>query len=63
MAQEQAPLPNTDKENDIAEALALLTTSTDADRSAFATITSSNQQLTQQLADAMKRLATMESKI
>jgi hypothetical protein len=57
------PPPNTDKENDIAEALALLATSADADRSAFATITSSNQQLTKQLADAMQRLATMETKI
>jgi hypothetical protein len=49
MDQEQAPPPNTDKENNVAEALVLLATTADADHSAFATITNSNQQLTRQL--------------
>jgi hypothetical protein len=56
--------PATDnQENELTDALALLTTAANADRTAFATITSSNQQLTQQLTDAMTRLADLEKKL
>ena len=55
--------PSTDQENELTEALTLLTTAANADRTAFATITTSNQQLTTQLTEAMKRLAELETKL
>jgi hypothetical protein len=72
MAKQQFRPPDQDKENqpsadanenELTEALALLTTAANADRTAFATITSSNQQLTNQLTEAMKRLADLEKKL
>ena len=55
--------PLTNNENELTDALALLTTAAHADRTAFATITSSNQQLTTQLTEAMKRLAELKTKL
>ena len=41
-------------DNELSDALTLLTTAANADRTAFATITNSNQQLTNQLTETMK---------
>ena len=55
--------PMATSENDLNDALTLLATAANADRTAFATITSSNQQLTNQLTETMKRLAELEVKL
>ena len=62
-AQKQAA--NSDKEidNGLTEALELLATAANDDRTAFATISSSNQQLTSQLTEAMKRLGDLENQL
>jgi hypothetical protein len=59
---ENQPINN--NENKLTDALALFTIAANADRTAFATITTtSNQQLTNQLTNAMKRLADLEKKL
>jgi hypothetical protein len=56
-----ADTPNTYA--DISNALVLLAITADLDRAAFAPITTSNQQLTQQLADTLNRLGDLEAKL
>jgi hypothetical protein len=58
---ENQPIAN--NENELTDALTLLTTAANANCSAFATVTSSNQQLTTQLTKAMKCLANLEIKL
>jgi hypothetical protein len=61
LAHQQPQQPDANKRNEIAKTLALLATAANADRTAFSTIISSNQQLTNQLAEAMTRLANLET--